>query len=256
MTEAERELRCGAPAAVDGVERRPQALHGVVEEVLAGRLVGGLQQRSAGSRATICLALRADVLALLAPTPSATPPSTCGQAGMPPRWHGREVRAREERDLLGRDEDVQRPAALAGHRLDGLHVDRVDVGALLAIDLHADEVLVHERRDLLVLEALALHDVAPVARRVADRDEQRAVELARAGQRLLAPGQPVDRVVAVLQEVRRGLAGERVGHAPDGTRRLRSRRLACVAQLEAAQELAVVRARQPSQRRTRPGRRG
>ena len=35
--------------------------------------------------------------------------------------------------------------------------------------------LVHERRDVRVLEGLVRHDVAPVAGRVADRDEQRAV---------------------------------------------------------------------------------
>ena len=64
--------------------------------------------------------------------------------------------------------------------LDRLDVDRVDVGALLAVDLDAHEVLVHQRGGLGVLERLALHDVAPVARRVADRDEQRPVLVARA----------------------------------------------------------------------------
>jgi len=34
----------------------------------------------------------------------------------------------------------------------GSHVDGVDVGALLAIDLDVDEELVHQRGDLLVLE--------------------------------------------------------------------------------------------------------
>jgi hypothetical protein len=52
---------------------------------------------------------------------------------------------------------------VAGHRDARLHVDRVEVGALLAVELDADEVLVHELRDPLVLERLALHHVAPVA---------------------------------------------------------------------------------------------
>ena len=63
-----------------------------------------------------------------------------------------------------------------------------------------------------VLERLVRHHVAPVAGRVADRDEQRAVLVARPRERLLAPRLPVDRVVLVLQQVRRALAREAVRH--------------------------------------------
>ena len=58
---------------------------------------------------------------------------------------GREVGAAEERLAGGRQEDGHRPAAAAGQRDDGVHVDRVEVGPLLAVDLDADEVLVHAR---------------------------------------------------------------------------------------------------------------
>ena len=68
-----------------------------------------------------------------------------------------------------------RPAALAGHRLDRVHVDRVQVRPLLAVHLDGHEPAVELRRGRLVLERLALHHVAPVARRVADRQEDRAV---------------------------------------------------------------------------------
>ncbi len=132
-----------------------------------------------------------------------------------PRRHalarlGREVGARVERRALRREEGVERPAAAARERLDGVHVDRVDVRALLAVDLDADEALVHQRRDLRVLEALPLHHVAPVAGGVADRDEERLALLAGAGERLVAPRVPVDGVAGVLQEVRGGLARESV----------------------------------------------
>ncbi len=101
-----------------------------------------------------------------------------------PRGHavarlGREVGAAVEGDLLRRQEHVQRPAAASGHALHRLHVERVDVGALLAVDLHAHELLVHHGGGGGVLEGLALHHVAPVAGRVADRDEHRHVALAR-----------------------------------------------------------------------------
>ncbi len=131
---------------------------------------------------------------------------------------GREVGAAVEGHAVGVEEDGHRPAALAAHRLHRLHVDRVDVGALLAVDLDVDEVLVHVGGGLRVLEGLALHHVAPVAGRVADREQDRAVLLARPLQRLGAPGVPVDRVVAVLQQVRAGLLGEPVGHRAQGTR--------------------------------------
>ena len=55
--------------------------------------------------------------------------------------------------------------------------------------------------------------MAPVAGGVADRDEQRHVPLAGARERLRAPRQPVDGVLGVLAQVRRGLLRERVRHA-------------------------------------------
>ena len=130
---------------------------------------------------------------------------------------GREVGAAVEGHAVGVEEDGHRPAALAGHRLHRLHVDRVDVGALLAVDLDVDEVLVHVGGGLGVLEGLALHHVAPVAGRVADREQDRPVLLARPRQRLGAPGVPVDRVVAVLEQVGAGLLGEAVGHRSQPT---------------------------------------
>ena len=87
----------------------------------------------------------------------------------------REVGAAIERPAVGRQEDRHRPAATAGHRLDGRHVHLVEVGPFLAIDLDRDEVVVEIARRRLVLERFALHDVAPVAGRVADRQEDRPV---------------------------------------------------------------------------------
>ena len=125
---------------------------------------------------------------------------------------GREVGPAVERLAVGRQEDAHRPAALAGHRLDRGHVDLVEVGPLLAVDLDRDEVPVQVGGRGRVLEALALHDVAPVAGGVADREEDRPVLGLRPGERLRSPRVPVDRVVGVLEEVRAGLAGESVGH--------------------------------------------
>ena len=58
----------------------------------------------------------------------------------------REVRAEEVRPAVGQAERRQRPAAALALHHDRVHVDRVDVGALLAIDLDVDEELVHQLR--------------------------------------------------------------------------------------------------------------
>ena len=124
----------------------------------------------------------------------------------------REVGAGIEGFALRRQEDGHRPPALAGHRLHGVHVDRVDVRPLFAIHLDAHEAVVHELRGRRVLEGLALHHVAPVAGRVADREQDRLVLRPSPVQRLGTPLVPVDGVVGVLQEIGAGGLGQPVGH--------------------------------------------
>ena len=122
------------------------------------------------------------------------------------------VGAPVERHALGSEERGQRPASVPGDRLHRAHVDGVDVRPLLPVDLDVDEVRVHDAGRLRVLERLALHDVAPVARRVPDREEDGTVLPAGQRQRLFTPGKPVHGVVCVLQEVGRGLVFEAVWH--------------------------------------------
>ena len=71
-----------------------------------------------------------------------------------------------------------------------------------AVDLDADKVLVEDGADLRVFEALVLHHVAPVTRRVADRKKNGPIEPFRFREGFIRPGEPVDRIVGVLQEVR------------------------------------------------------
>ncbi len=136
----------------------------------------------------------------------------------PERWQavpvvGREIRPTVERASVGHEEHRHRPAALAGHRLHGLHVDAIDVGPLFAIDFDVDEVVVHESRGLFVLERLVRHDVAPVAGGVADAQQDRLVFALRSLKSLGSPRVPVDGVVRVLEEVGARFVGEAVGHA-------------------------------------------
>ena len=121
----------------------------------------------------------------------------------------RKVRAAVERPAFGVAEHGHRPSAASADGLDGIHVDRVDVGTLLSVDLHVHEQVVHARRDL-VLEALVGHDVAPVTRGVADGEHDGLVLGLRLGERLVAPRIPVDRVVLVLTQVRTGGIGQAI----------------------------------------------
>jgi hypothetical protein len=72
-------------------------------------------------------------------------------------------------------------------------------------------MFVDQLGDFWVGEALALHHVAPVTGGVADREEDRLVLTPGLLERLLAPRVPVDRIVRVLEQVRRFLAGQAVG---------------------------------------------
>ena len=71
---------------------------------------------------------------------------TSVKLGMPCAALGGKYVPPKNGSAVGREEHRHRPAAAAGHRLHGLHVDGVDVGPLLAVDLHVDEQLVHHRR--------------------------------------------------------------------------------------------------------------
>jgi hypothetical protein len=113
---------------------------------------------------------------------------------------------------VGLEEDAHGPAAVTGHGDGGGHVEFVEVGSFLAIDLDGEEVAVEEGGDAFVLEGLAFHDVAPVAGGVADREEDGHVAAAGLGEGLGAPRPPIDGVGGVLQEVGAGLRGEAAWH--------------------------------------------
>ena len=123
---------------------------------------------------------------------------------------GREVGPPEERLAVGGEEHRHRPPPVAGEALHHLHVDGIDVGSLLPVHLDVHEQLVHERGGGVVLEALVGHHVAPMAGRVPDREQNGNVTLSCLGEGVLAPREPVHRVVGVLAQVGAGLVGKSV----------------------------------------------
>src|SRR5680860_932901 len=140
---------------------------------------------------------------------------------------GREIGAAPEGFAVGREEHGERPTALLAELMQRVHIDRVDVRALLAVDLDVDEQVVHHRRGLRVLEALMRHDVAPMAGGVADRQQYGLVRGLGLFERRRAPGPPMDGVVLVLQKIGAGLGPElvlwSVLHCPSDPARLAPR---------------------------------
>jgi hypothetical protein len=173
-----------------GVGRRGQHL-------AAGGLRRGGELLPAGDRLGDLLRLFDEVVPARAPQ-LVDPLAQLGEAEVAAPAHLREVGAGEERTAIGEAEDRHRPPAGARHGLHGVHVHGVDIRALLPVDLDTHEQPVDQRPDLVVLERLVGHHVAPVARRVADRHQDGHVALAGRPPRFLPPREPVHRVVGVL----------------------------------------------------------
>ncbi|MPM56229.1 hypothetical protein SDC9_103031 [bioreactor metagenome] len=121
------------------------------------------------------------------------------------------IRAREKRHAVRVHEYARWPTAVAGERLAGAHIDAVDVGALLAVDLDGDIIAVEQLGHVVVLKALVRHHVAPVARGVADGEEYGFILAPRLFKRRVTPRVPVDGVVRVLQKIRRFFVYQAVG---------------------------------------------
>ena len=122
----------------------------------------------------------------------------------------------KERSAVGEGENCHWPTTVTVHCLNGIHVDRVDIGSFLAIDLDVDEQPIHEFASGFVFERLMSHDVAPMAGRIADRNENGNVTAFRFGQRFRPPRPPIHGVVGVLAQVRAGFVREAICHGREG----------------------------------------
>ena len=117
---------------------------------------------------------------------------------------GREIGAAEKGFAVGKQKTGERPTALAGDGADRGLVAGVDVGALVAIDFYGDEMFVNDFRDLGVLVAFAVDDVAPVAPHGADIEEDGLVLGFGSGEGGVAPFVPVDGLVGGRAQIRAG----------------------------------------------------
>ena len=126
---------------------------------------------------------------------------------------GRKIRAAEKRLQVRREKHRHGPTAAAGGRLHERHVDAIHIRPLLAIHLHRHEPAIQNRGQFIALKRLALHDVAPVASGIADRQKNGLVFGTRFFERRLAPRIPVHRIVGVLLQVGTFLADQMIGQS-------------------------------------------
>ena len=135
-----------------------------------------------------------------------------GEAGHSAPILRRKVGAAVVGAAFRREEHRHRPAAAAGHHLHRLHINGVQVGAFLPVNLDVDEMFVHQGGDGVVFKGFPFHHMAPVARGVADAQQDGLVRGARLRQGGGVPGLPVHRIVGVLQQVGAGFVNQSVGH--------------------------------------------
>ena len=140
-----------------------------------------------------------------------------GEARTAPSILRRKISPGKKRFLIGSQEHGHGPATLIPvQRQRGLHVDLIKIGPLFAIDFDADEMLIHDPGDRLVLKRFPLHDMTPMAGGIADGEQNRSIQLRRLGQGLRSPGIPIHRVIGMLQEIGTGLLYEAIRLAAGG----------------------------------------
>ena len=132
---------------------------------------------------------------------------------MPRQRQRRKVGAGVEGPPVGGDEHSERPAEPTHESTGRGEVAGIDFGMLLPIHFDAHEVQVQVVGQFRVAETLPGHDVAPVAGRVADRDEHGHVAQPRLHEGLRAPAVPGDGVVGMRAQVGTDCVCEVVGHA-------------------------------------------
>ena len=134
----------------------------------------------------------------------------CPERGASVKVVGREVGAAGDGPTVRKHKHVERPTALLSQRMKCVHVELVHIRAFLAVHLDRHEVGVEEFRQFRILEGFALHDVAPVAGRVADAHQHQLVLRLSLRKRLRPPRLPVHRIVRVLEQVGAFLADQAV----------------------------------------------
>ena len=122
-----------------------------------------------------------------------------------------ESRYRQKGFMVWGEPNVERPTSTTGQLLDEVDVNAVDVGTLFALDFDTNEMLIEVVGYFGVGKRLAIHNVTPVASRLAGREKNDFSLRFRFFERLDTPWEPVYRIVGVLLQIGRLLKQEPIG---------------------------------------------
>src|SRR5688572_9748153 len=106
--------------------------------------------------------------------------------------------------------NIQWPSAAAGHGLYRIHINMIEVRPLFPVYFNIDEMLIHDRSRGLVFKTFPLHNMAPMASRIANTYQDGFIIFFRFVQCLISPGIPVNRIMGMLQQVRTGLMNKMI----------------------------------------------
>src|SRR3954454_8191184 len=112
------------------------------------------------------------------------------EAGTPISRIRREVGASKKRFQLRSEPDRHRPSAAPCGCLNEEHVDPINVGPFLTIHFDGHIITIQYLSNALVLKGFVCHDMTPVASRIANRQENRLIFVARLIESRFPPRQP------------------------------------------------------------------
>ena len=207
-----RKLGCTAETAETRVEFARQHLASHRDRFIGEGHAGlGRRRRNLLERLLQCMALLRDVLRARR-VKFGNARKQIGECGQPMARVLGEISTPEEGTMIDRREKHRQgpaAAALDQHLMCEL-IDPVQIGPFLAIHFDVHEQLVHDRGRGGIFERFVRHDMAPVTRGIADRQQDRFVLRARLLQCFGAPRIPIDGIIRMLEQVRTGLLGKAI----------------------------------------------
>ena len=205
-----RKLRLVAEAAVLGIEHPLEALDDAPHDHGAGLLTVGLEFLDPAQCLADPVGARENVRFVSpvavgdafehAPHAGAAIIVIRGKIGPSVKWLT--VRSQKGRE---------RPAALPGQRAHCHLIPRIDIRPFITVNLHRNIILVNDARNLFVLVALAVHDVAPMTPHRADIEQDGLILLACRLERLVVPFAPLDGLMRGAAQIGASGASQTVG---------------------------------------------
>src|SRR6202035_2444140 len=107
----------------------------------------------------------------------------------------RKIRAAEKRAPIGQQKSSEWPTALTGDGTDSRLITRIDIGPLVAVHLHGDEIVADDFGDFRIFVGFTVYYMAPVAPHSANIQQHGFVISLSAFECRVAPLIPINRLM-------------------------------------------------------------